>query len=109
MAIFRIAAAVGVLYLVAPQVPQAVIGALPNWSGSAVPTSEQASAAAMRYCADNPASCAKLLRGVTAASGHLPQAAALQDATSERPAEPARKPRKPRSAAPEHEAPKLRP
>jgi len=107
MAIFRIAAAIGVLYLVAPQVPQAVLGALPSWRGAPAPATEQAGAAAMRFCSDNPETCARLLRGAVAASEQLSQPAAAQPASQSPRAD--RKPRKPRTTAPEHEIPRLRP
>lgn len=109
MAIFRIAAAIGVLYLVAPQVPNAVLGALPSWSGAAVPTTEQAGAAAMRFCSDNPETCAKLLRGAVAASDQLSQPTAAHAATQSPQAASTKKPKKPKTMAPDHEIPKLRP
>jgi len=109
MAIFRIAAAIGVLYLVAPQVPQAVLGALPSWRGAPAPATEQAGAAAMRFCADNPGTCARLLRGAVAASEQLSRPAAVHAASRSPQANSGAKPGKPRATAPEHENPKLRP
>jgi hypothetical protein len=105
MAICRIAAAIGVLYLVAPQVPQAVLGALPSWNSAPAPATEQAGAAALRFCSDNPETCARLLRGVVSAGDQLAKPAA----TPVRQADNAKKPRKPKTTTPEHEIPKLRP
>ncbi len=109
MAIFRIAAAIGVLYLVAPQVPNAVLGALPSWRGAPAPSAEQAGTAAMRFCSDNPETCARLLRGAITASEQLSRPAAVHAASRSPQADNAVKPAKPRKPAPEHEIPKLRP
>jgi hypothetical protein len=78
MAIFRIAAAIGVLYLVAPEIPRSVLDALPSWRSAAVPTTEQAGAAAIRFCSEHPESCARLLRGALAAQDAPTQASSTR-------------------------------
>jgi hypothetical protein len=65
LALFRIAAAAGVLLVLAPEQSRQAIGAIfggARDAARAVPTGEEAADAAIAYCRTHPDVCAKAVR-----------------------------------------------
>jgi hypothetical protein len=74
MALFRIAAAAGLLLAVAPDQTRQAIGALFRQAEDvqrAAPSPQDAAAAALAYCRENPEACMKAAAGAREAERRL--------------------------------------